>query len=41
MNAEWENGSRALSGEDMAGVSGRFPDQNGVFHWDSAGETSA
>ena len=34
MNAEWENGTRALSGEDMQGVTGRFPDKDGRFHWD-------
>ena len=32
--AEWENGIRALNGEDMQGVVGRFPDKDGVFHWD-------
>ena len=33
--AEWQNGIRALNGEDMAGISGRFPDKMGTFHWDS------
>jgi hypothetical protein len=32
--AEWENGIRALNGEDMKGVTGRFPDKNHTFHWD-------
>jgi hypothetical protein len=31
--AEWENGIRALNGEDMKGVVGLFPDKNGTFHW--------
>ena len=31
--AEWENGIRALNGEDMQGVVGQFPDKNGTFHW--------
>ena len=34
MNAEWENGTRALNGEDMQGGVGRFPDKDGRFHWD-------
>lgn len=34
INAEWENGIRALKGEDMQGVTGRFPDKNGKFHWE-------
>lgn len=34
MDAEWKNGIRALNGEDMQGVTGRFPDKNGTFHWD-------
>jgi hypothetical protein len=34
INAEWENGSRALNGEDMGRVTGRFPDKDGRFHWD-------
>ncbi len=33
INAEWRNGIRALNGEDMQGVTGRFPDKSGVFHW--------
>jgi hypothetical protein len=32
--AEWENGIRALNGEDMKEITGRFPDWNGTFHWD-------
>ena len=36
INQEWENGIRALSGEDMQGVTGRFPDKNHTFHWDMA-----
>jgi hypothetical protein len=32
--AEWENGIRALNGEDMQGVVGRFPGKDGVFRWD-------
>lgn len=31
INAEWRNGIRALNGEDMQGVTGRFPDKNGMF----------
>ena len=31
--AEWENGIRALNGEDMQGVVGKFPDKDGTFHW--------
>ena len=34
INAEWENGRRALNGEDMGGATGRFPDKDGRFHWD-------
>jgi hypothetical protein len=34
MDIEWKNGIRALNGEDMQGVTGRFPDKNGTFHWD-------
>jgi hypothetical protein len=34
IDAEWRNGIRALNGEDMQGVTGRFPDKDGVFHWD-------
>ena len=33
MDTEWKNGIRALNGEDMQGVTGRFPDKNGTFHW--------
>jgi hypothetical protein len=36
INAEWENGRRALNGEDMGGVTGQFPDKDGRFHWDLA-----
>ena len=36
INQEWENGIRALSGEDMQGVTGRFPDKDHTFHWDKA-----
>jgi hypothetical protein len=35
IDAEWRNGIRALNGEDMAGITGRFPDKDGVFHWDA------
>jgi hypothetical protein len=35
IDAEWYNGIRALNGADMQGVTGRFPDKDGVFHWDS------
>jgi hypothetical protein len=35
IDAEWHNGIRALNGEDMAGVTWRFPDKDGVFHWDA------
>lgn len=35
MNAEWENGTRALKGEDMQEVTGQFPDKDGRFRWDS------
>ncbi len=34
IDAEWHNGIRALNGEDMQGVTGRFPDKDMVFHWD-------
>jgi hypothetical protein len=33
INTEWENGIRALHGEDMQGVTGRFPDKDHNFHW--------
>ena len=36
MNAEWENGTRALKGGDMQAVTGQFPDKDGRFHWDEA-----
>lgn len=35
VDVEWRNGIRALNGEDMQGVTGRFPDKQGVFHWDT------
>ena len=35
IETEWENGIRALNGEDMKGVTGRFPDKNHTFHWDA------
>ncbi len=34
INAEWENGISALRGGGDKGVTGRFPDKSGVFHWD-------
>jgi hypothetical protein len=34
MHMEWQNGMRALQGQDMGDTTGRFPDKNGVFHWD-------
>lgn len=34
IDQEWENGIRALNGEDMQGVTGRFPDRDHNFHWD-------
>lgn len=34
INREWINGIRALNGEDMQGVTGRFPDKDHNFHWD-------
>lgn len=34
INREWINGIRALNGEDMQGVVGRFPDRDYTFHWD-------
>lgn len=34
IDQEWENGIRALNGEDMQGVTGRFPDKDHNFHWD-------
>jgi hypothetical protein len=32
IDAEWHNGIRALNGEDMQGITGRFPDKDGYFH---------
>jgi hypothetical protein len=34
IDAEWRNGIRALNGEDMNGVHGRFPDKDGKFYWE-------
>jgi hypothetical protein len=34
MHNEWINGMRALQGQDMGEITGRFPDKNGMFHWD-------
>ena len=34
MHMEWQNGMRALQGQDMGDTTGRFPDKNGTFHWD-------
>jgi hypothetical protein len=34
MRDEWVNGMRALQGQDMGEITGRFPDKQGVFHWD-------
>ena len=34
MHDEWVNGMRALQGQDMGEVTGRFPDKDGTFHWD-------
>jgi len=34
IDREWKNGIRALNGEDMHGVIGRFPDKDLRFHWD-------
>jgi hypothetical protein len=36
IDAEWKNGIRALNGKDMKNVKSRFPDKNGVFHWDGS-----
>ena len=38
-NLEWNNGIRALRGEDMACAKGVFPDKDGIFHWNTAGST--
>lgn len=40
IDAEWKNGVRALNGEDMQGVTGRFPNKSGVFYWDEPEVTS-
>ncbi len=34
MRNEWVNGMRALQGQDMGEITGRFPDKNGNYHWD-------
>ena len=34
MHMEWQNGMRALQGQDMGDTTGMFPDKNGTFHWD-------
>jgi hypothetical protein len=34
MQNEWINGMRALQGQDMGEITGRFPDKKGTFHWD-------
>ena len=34
MDNEWVNGILALGGADMGDTTGKFPDKNGVFHWD-------
>ena len=34
IDAEWKNGIRALHGEDMQGVTGRFPAKDGKFYWE-------
>lgn len=34
MHTEWQNGMRALQGQSMGDITGRFPDKNGTFHWD-------
>jgi hypothetical protein len=34
IDTEWHNGIRALKGEDVQGATGRFPDKQGIFHWD-------
>lgn len=34
MHNEWVNGMRALQGQDMGEITGRFPDKLGMFHWD-------
>lgn len=34
MHNEWKNGMRALQGQDMGDITGRFPDKNDRFHWD-------
>jgi hypothetical protein len=34
INTEWENGIRALKGENMQGVTGKFPDKDLRFRWE-------
>ena len=34
LDAEWRNGINALTGQVGACAVGRFPDKNGIFHWD-------
>jgi hypothetical protein len=34
IHMEWQNGMRALQGQDMGDITGRFPDKDGTFHWD-------
>jgi hypothetical protein len=34
MQKEWQNGMRALQGQDLGDIKGRFPDKDGIFHWD-------
>lgn len=36
IDTEWKNGIRALNGENIQGITGRFPDKDHVFHWDDA-----
>jgi len=33
IDTEWENGIRALNGEDMQGITGHFPDKDLRFRW--------
>ncbi len=34
MQKEWQNGMRAVQGQDLGDIKGRFPDKDGTFHWD-------
>jgi len=36
IDTEWENGIRALNGENMQGVTGQFPDKNLRFRWEKS-----